>query len=300
MQNKLPINSTILVNPDDAGGFIPTIAGYKVVLPFTGSRSSISYTNLCNLILDGNLNKTAYDLMQHFNITHVFIGSRATDYQGPSAWNPFLFLGNPHFKLLYNVGSSYLFAFVPENNNLAFFDGFENPDLSYGGWEIVSSTTGKRTFNISLSNDPYYIFEGKSSLKLDDTANSNSISLNWFQRKIYLPTQNANASLSFYISSPTPFKDFEGLTFIVSEENFSRQLFISTWLRSDAFELQPFHVSGETIRLKSPGFYEYNLSSLWLAKFNASLPNSFLLQMELYNSDGKEEIFYIDAIGISY
>ena len=97
MQNKLPSNSIILINPDDAGGFIPTIAGYKVVLPFTGSRSSISYGNLCNLILDGNLNKTAYDLMQFFNITHVFIGSRATAYNGPSAWNPLLFLRKSTF-----------------------------------------------------------------------------------------------------------------------------------------------------------------------------------------------------------
>jgi hypothetical protein len=300
MKDKLPINSIVLVNPNDAGSFIPTVAGYKVVLPFTGSRSSISYSNLSSLILEGNLNENAYSLMRHFNITHVFVGSRATDYNGPNDWNPLLFLGNPNFELVNKVGGSYLFAFVPENINVVFFDDFENPDRSYEGWEVLSSSTQNGTFTISISSDPLFKFDGNNSLKLESEANSNSISLNWFQRRIYLPnTQNANVSLSFYLSSPTSFKDFEGLTFIISEGNFSRQLFISTWLRSDAVELQNFYISRDYLRVSFPGFYEMNLSRLWFAKFNSTLPSSFLLQAELFNSDETVETFYIDAVGVS-
>lgn len=287
MKNTLPENSTILINPYDAGGFIPSIAGYKVVYPFTGSRNSISYSSLYSLVLERNLNQSAYDLLSRFNITYIFVGAKATEYVGPSAWDPSLFLGNPNFKLIQRVGDSYLFAFNPKNPSIVFFDDFERLDLRANGWEVITSGNTE-AFTISLSRDIQHKFDGNQSLLLKSKASSNSTSLVWLQRKILLPESNRNVEFSFYVDSDAVFKDFEGLTLIVSDASWERQLLMSTWNRGD-----------NDRPLVSPGFYEIDLSSLWSARFNVSLPNSFTLQVELYDSDGIEESFFLDSVGIA-
>jgi hypothetical protein len=116
IENKLPGNSTILINPYDAGGFLPTIASYRVVYPLTGSRASVSYNELTSLILQENLNQKFYELLDYFNISHLFVGSKAisfdgVNYLGPQEWNPLLFLANPNFNLIENVEKTYIFEY---------------------------------------------------------------------------------------------------------------------------------------------------------------------------------------------
>ena len=194
MKNQLPTNSVILVNPNDAGGFIPAVASYKVAYLFSGSRSSISYITLCDLILSGNLNHTTFDLMNNLNITHIFVGSTALSHDGVrdlgnQRWNPILFLGNPNFNLVQKVNNSYLFAYTPISRNTLFFDDFENPDIQYNGWQMQMFIEGNGTAKTSLSLDPLGRFDGNSSLALTAKNSPNSLAITWFYRMFYLPIQ---------------------------------------------------------------------------------------------------------------
>ena len=293
MKNNLLDNSIVLINPYDAGGFIPTLSGYKVIYPFTASRNSLSYTKLYDLIVEGILNKTTYDLMIEFNITNIFVGAKAVSVGDTSTrmapWNPLLFLGNPNFKLVDRVGNSYLFAFTLQNQNIVLFEDFENTDPQHNGWTVDTSKEGNGTLNISVSSDSKYIFSGNSSLKLSTKALPESISVAWFYRMIYLPHKEENVMLRFYLDSPANFNDSDGITFIISDEAWKNKLFISTWNKGDSIRLLPTSV-----------FHEVDLSSLWFNKFNTSLPRSFYLQIEAYDSNGIEEVFFIDSLNISF
>jgi hypothetical protein len=116
---NLAKNATILVNNYQSGTFIPSLANRKVIYPGDFASSySVSYQELETLLEKNSLNATTMDLMKHFNITDVYVGS------GVSAsgdwvhrWNPELFIGNPNFKLVKNFGNAYLFQVNYTNQN---------------------------------------------------------------------------------------------------------------------------------------------------------------------------------------
>ncbi len=317
MKNQLPTNSAVLINPYDAGGFIPSIDGYRAIYLSTGSRSSVSYTNLCNLILKNNLNETTYTLMSKLNITNIFVGSRAVysdgvNYLGGQQWDPMLFLGNPNFNLVNQVSSSYLFAFTPKKSTDLFFDDFENSNIQHNGWRIEIEAKGKDSANVSLSSDPRYRFSGNQSLMLTTKGFPDEFSVVRLYRMFYLPSSTENVTLDFYLNSPSAsqqnstssfyisgenwnnqfslpsaFQSNEGLSIIISNENWTQQLSLSTWDEQDAVRL-----------LRTPGFYQINLPSLWLARFHTPLPSHFFIKTESFSSDGQESVFYLDSIGL--
>jgi hypothetical protein len=116
-----------------------------------------------------------------------------------------------------------------------------------------------------------------------------SISVVWFYRMVYLPAEAGNVELSLYLDSLTDFPDYDGFSLIICNEDFTRQLFISTWNRTDALRL-----------FNTPGFYEIDLSSLWFNRFNASLPRRFFLQAEVYDSSETENFFFVDSLNVAF
>ena len=318
MKNKLPTTSTILINPYDAGGFIPSMAGYKVIYPYSGSRASVSYDYLCKLILDNNLNETAFSLMDQHNITAVFVGSKAYTVTVNNSlvrqeWDPMLFLGNPNFKVIDNVNRSFLFALTFKGSNNLFFEDFENSNLYHNGWTTETARDQKNgTANVTLSSDYRYKFDGNNSLMLATKGSPNASSTIWFYRMFHLPNSEGNAKLSFYLNSPAAsqdlsrsnfdlaeenwtqqllspaaFPDNEGLSIIISDENWTQQLSITTWERNDTFRL-----------LRAPGLYQIDLSSLWFDNFDSPLPSCFFLKIEEVSFDEQEIVFYLDSINI--
>ena len=112
MKDNIPHNATILVNKQECGLFIPSVSHHKVIFPFIFSHQSHSYKLLSTLLEEGILNATTFNLMKHFNITHVYIGSFTTAHElYKHKWSFQPFLDSPNFELIRRVGDACLFAF---------------------------------------------------------------------------------------------------------------------------------------------------------------------------------------------
>jgi len=111
MRDHMSRDVVILVNPDEAGSFIPVVSHLRVVLPFTGNRRSPSYWKLAGLIQQQVLDSTVFELMKRFNITHVYVGAESTYWwDRETKWDPHLFLQNrDKFELIHDIGNAYLF-----------------------------------------------------------------------------------------------------------------------------------------------------------------------------------------------
>ena len=103
-----------------------------IVYPFTGSRNSQNYQTLVELINQNILNSTSYKLMKLLNITDIFVGSSAM--VGTPSWDPTLFLGNPNFALIKNIGTSYLFKLLYHDSATFLVIILITLTLRDGGW----------------------------------------------------------------------------------------------------------------------------------------------------------------------
>lgn len=112
MKNHMSKDATILINPFDAGNYIPSVSHLKACYPYhSAGRLNSSYQRLLSLLFDQNLNSTALELMKYLGVDHVFVGSKVSYWwEGYTRWDPLLFLNHPDFKLVHNIGRSYVFA----------------------------------------------------------------------------------------------------------------------------------------------------------------------------------------------
>ena len=109
ISNNTPKNVKILINPNESGSFIPILADRVVIYPFTATRRSESYRQLVNLINNGIINETTYQLAQQHNVTHVYI-SEASMFLRDN-WDPSLFNLNSNLSLEKRIGSAYFYRF---------------------------------------------------------------------------------------------------------------------------------------------------------------------------------------------
>jgi hypothetical protein len=153
IRDHLPKNATILVDVDQAGTFIPSVAHRKVIFPFFASSDSVSYQKLQALLEQNILNATTFNLMNHFNITYVFVGSGVSAMDGGiHKWNPKLFLGNPNFKLVKNFGDAYLFQYSYTNNDAVFISNiYRNQSLVFTTPKGVQRIMPMPLYQIGLS-----------------------------------------------------------------------------------------------------------------------------------------------------
>ena len=114
--------------------------------------------------------------------------------------------------------------------------------------------------------------------------NSPSVSQNNSRSTVVITSQNWSKQLELL----SVFPKNQGLSFMIFNENWTKHLSITTWNRDDAVRL-----------LNSPGLYHIDLSSLWHAKFNSSLPNYFLLKIEAFSTNGQESAFNLDSISLN-
>lgn len=288
MRDKLPKNATILISPFDAGGFIPCVSHHRVIYPFTGSRTSASYERLIWHLRRNNLNATAYNLIKHFNVSHIFIGSQAIytlglTFLGRCRWDSQLLLTNPNFKLAKNIGNAYLFTFTYTDPNMFFFDDFEYTNLTKAGWHFELSFRGNGTGNASINTDQQHVFSGNSSLLITANPQLDSFFLTRLWRKIHIPEPHKNVILSFSLKADKGFQDHEGFTIIISDEKWEHKLEFSTYRRG-------FRLS------KSQVFFEINISKVWYENYESRLPSPFFFELEVYDTDGIANTYYIDCI----
>jgi len=279
MRSNLPTNAVILVSPYECGGFIPSISQEKVIYPLSGYWLSLSYRKTINLIIHKAINETLYEHLETFGITHIFVGSNAIKYWGMTKleenpkWDPLLFLGNPNFKLVKNIGNAYLFKVSASNPGIIFHDDFESLNLTEMKWEF--NQVGHGEYNMSINCD----VKGNHFLNLTVKKDFSSrwFYSAWLSRKIYLPDA-FNVSFSFdlnasHVSSP------DSVTISIFDFNYSHRLSFVT--PSSIYNNNSAIVMLEN----SSGSFNFNISQIWMERFNETLPRMIIIEFALVNVD---------------
>ncbi|MEA2089434.1 MAG: hypothetical protein U9O89_01560 [Thermoproteota archaeon] len=280
MKDHLPSNVTVLINAYEPGLFIPSVSQKKVVFPMSAYWLSSSYRRLINLIQQGVVNQTTYALMNHFSITHVFLGSRGRagvllQWQEENVkWDPFVFLGNPTFKLIKNVGNSYLFSVASSPNpNILFRENFEDLNLTQMRWRSGQVGYGNYSMNVTCNES------GNRLLRMMALKNQTSrwFYSCWLNRKVYL-ADALNVTLSFDLnaSGVSPPNTVELSVFDV---NRTRHVTFATpsvlhQNQSNVLELQPYL---ET--------FNFDLNKIWMEKFQEPIPNVIVVELAVVNVD---------------
>jgi hypothetical protein len=292
MKANLTSDAVVLVNPNDAGLFIPTVSHQKIIFPWTASSYALSYQTLVNLTLDHVLNTTTYALMQKYNTTHVFVGSTATGWWvGDFRWDPYLFLGNPNFKLIEDFGNSYLFKFNYNSNlaNVAFFDNFQDANWSTNGWEAHSEGNGQG--NATTTADFRLNITAQAAYTVSEWQYATYIS-----RKIFV-LNDSDVSLSFYLNATEGFNGEDTFAAIVSNL-YGNQTFVFTTLNG-VYE----NYNNSKSLTGSEGFFEFkgnnSLSTLWRQAYGSALPNPFILEFVNWDFDGNKNIAYLGNVTVT-
>jgi hypothetical protein len=295
IRDNLPKNATILVNVDQAGTFIPSIAHRKVIFPFFASSDSVSYQKLEALLEQNILNATTFNLMNHFNITYLYAGSGVSAMDGwIHKWNPMLFLGNPNFKLVKNFGNAYIFQFNYTNKNVVFFDDFEHALWNDYGWQAYFDGNGLGSVTIV----PNFGYEGSRCLRMEAQAVYTPSEWGYacrVLREIFVQN-NSDVTLSFYLNategfhSQSPFND----TFAVFISNVYHNQSLVFTTPNGVYKDYAY-----ATQMGFQGSFRFDLSTIWREKFNSSFPNPFILEFVNYNFDGIESIAYIDNINVT-
>jgi hypothetical protein len=296
IKKKLPKNATILVNVFQSGTFIPSIANRKVIYPVFASSYSVSYQELVTLLEKNTLNVTAMNLMKHFNITDIYMGSGVSAFDDwEHQWNPELFLGNPNFELVKNFGNAYLYQFNYTDPNIVFLDDFKHAHWDDDGWQTYA-------FGYGLSNVTMAVNSGwRSGRCLKITSQVVPEPWEWMYgryvtREIYVQN-NSDVTLSFYLNATEGFHDKDTFAVFVSNVYRNQSMIIAT--PNSVYENYTHTISLNS----SEGYFEFNgsnsLSTRWRQMFNSSLPSTFILELVNLDFDGTPNIAYIGNIKIT-
>jgi hypothetical protein len=292
IRDNLTQDAVILVNPNEAGLFIPSISNRKTVFTTTGSQLSRNYTKLCNALSNETLNAACYDIMKSFNITYVYVGSAATYYWVKDyKWLPQLFLGNPNFELVKKVGNACLFKVLYKNSSLVFQDDFEHESWDDYGWS--SGFEGNGVGNVTLAED----FGNHLQKRLNITARA--VCTIWaqsyaryVQRKFFVPN-DSDITLSFDYNATQGFHSADTFAVLISDISRNQSLILTT----------PNGIYANytnSILLDNPeGHRSIDLSALWLDKFYSTFPTSFYLEFLNYDRDGVENVVYVDNVNVT-
>jgi hypothetical protein len=291
MRNSLSSNEVILINNFQSGAFIPSIASQKAIFPSFGSSQSISYQRLITLLEANTVNATVYELMKSFNITGLYVGGGVSPWDGGvHRFDPYLFLGNPHFKTVKKFGNAYLFQVGYHDTSKIFFDDFEHEEWNDYGWK--SAVHGYGLGNISLSEGQY---GSSKSLKMTSEATytlTESSHMNCFSRPFFLQ-DDYGVTLSFSLTLAESLHGKDTFTVLVSDVDSNRTLVISN--PGGIFENYE-----NTLLMATPaGLMEFDLSKEWDQKFFSPLPNILVLTFAVYDFDGIVNVACVDDITLT-
>ena len=297
IRDNLPRNAVVLVNTFQSGTFIPSIANCKAVFPSFASSYSVSYQKLVALLERNMLNATTLDLMKHFNITNIYVGSGVSPLGGwKHKWDPRLFLGNPNFKLVKNFDDAYLFQFNYLDLDIVFFDDFEHVRWSEYGWQTYSDGNGLGNVTITTN----FGYNGSRCLRIRAQAVYTPSEWKYacrVLREVFVQN-NSDVTLSFYLNATEGFHDKSPFndTFAVFISNVYRNQSLVFTTPNGVYKDYAYAVLLED---GSEGSFCFDLSTRWRGKFNSSFPNPFILEFVNYDFDGIENVAYVDNIMVT-
>jgi hypothetical protein len=294
MKGNLSSDAVILVHPNEAGLFIPVVSHHRIVFPWGGSSLSSSYQTLVSLLENNTLNTTTYQLMQHWNISHVFVGVRVIYWMfGNYGWNSKLFLGNPNFKLVKNFGDAYLFELGEYNPDIVFLDDFEYANWSQSGWQ--GDSFGNGLGNVTVTTGSGYNVSRCLRITAQSVPAIREWELKyayWISREIFV-LNNSDVTLSFYLDATEGFNGNDTFAVLVSNFEHNQSIVITT--PNGVFDGATSAITMDSRQ----GSFSYDLSSKWEEVFDSSLPSSLVLQFVNYDFDGIENIAYVDNITVT-
>ncbi|MEM3730830.1 MAG: DUF6541 family protein [Candidatus Bathyarchaeia archaeon] len=291
MKENLTRGAVILVSPYEPSLFIPAISQHKIIFPYAASQFSHSYRTLVALLLDNVVNATAYDLMRKFNVTHVYVGYDAAYWWFERhKWDQLLFLGNPNFKLVKNFAGAYLFEINCTNPDVVFLDDFEHENWYEYGWRTYSDGCG--IGNVTIANSSMCGFG--NCLKVTSQAVYTALLFKHVQyvvREVYVQN-NSDVSISFSLNITEGFNTNAGDTFAILISNVYRNQSIAITTPNGVFK----DYFNSIFLDKLEGSFKFNLSDIWLQKFNCSVPKKVVLEFVNWDFDGVKNVVYIDNI----
>lgn len=296
MKNNLPQNSTILINPFEAGLFVPSTSHRVAIFPYVASQRAFDYQRLANLLSQDIVNLTTFELMKSYNITHIFVGAYATYWwSGDYKWNPLIFLGNPNFKLLKKFGESYLFETSLFDPKIALLDEFDYENLMDVGWALGERGLGAGEVKITSMNGDSCLF-----LNATNKANGDLESLYFYElqagREVYLD-DISNVTLSFYLNMSSGFGQLDAIAIVVS--NIWANMSICFATPNSLFQNWNLNQT-RMFRLENrEGNFIFNLSESWFQVYGSDLPNKLLLQIRNLDVDGVPNLAFLDSLMIS-
>jgi hypothetical protein len=278
MKDNLPQNSIILVNPFEAGLFIPAVSHRIVVYPFSAYHLSASYSETVFQMAEGTLNSEVFRYLKDHNITHIYVGSRASwvlqilqRERTASKWDPYLFWGNSNFKLAKKIGDAYLFEFRFKDPQTILADNFDYDNLDQGGWQIIRYGDGKGDATVVQDNASINSHDLMLCAKSKGEPYLTSV-----LRRIYL-SDSFNVTLSLDLKSISGISPEDSLMLIISDiyrDNLTR------------------------VRLGCAGTYEFNLSKMWKDLHVNELLKSFYIEILNCDTDGIENVVCVESIAI--
>jgi hypothetical protein len=269
MQENIPNNSTVLVHMFDGGVYLAPLAGYKTLFVplITLSNANPDYRKILDSIASGELTPEIYEKLQKYGFEYLFIGSKISphgaDLNWPH-WNAEAVHGNPNFKLIHSVGSSYLFGINISDtySNTLFKEDFQANSLQF--WDIVERGDGEGDANIISYN-------GSSALEIKSRMSILSAFFSiYLNRLITLPTPDVT------------------LNFKVDFETGSPAIYIYNDVWKERIEI-PIRYSGE---------YSIDIGKLWRNSYGSPLPERLIIQLINRGDIGVENTVTFDYISI--
>jgi len=293
MKNGLSEDISILVNPFEAGLFIPSVSQKKIIYPFSAYHFSRGYSRLCYLLSGGILNSTTFAYLDHLNITHIYVGARQSNVQfqnvANAKWDPNLFLGNPNFVLIKRFGNAYLFKYNKADEQRILADSFEYNELSDGGWQIARSHENEGEGDCIIGSQ--FVFDDLHSCRITSRSTHEP---SWISMstKIYI-SDPSNITISFYLKQADGFGPRDALMFIISNVSWGKKIcFTAGYV--------PMPLEPVFLPRKVDGYFEFNITHIWRAVHNEALPKSFFMQILSYDADRVENVAYVDAVSVNY
>jgi len=292
MKENLTNNAVILVNPYEAGLFIPSISNKKTIFTTTGSQLSLGYQKLFNSLCNDTLNSTSYDIMRRFSVTHVYVGSAASyswvkDYK----WDKNLFLGNPNFRLVKRVGQACLFQVLYKDPSLVFQDDFQHEHWYDFGWDTGYDGNGLGNVTISdgIAND------SEKSLQISAQAvyTASVWKYEGFVSRTIFVKNNSNVQLSFNFNLSSGFDGKDTFAGIVSNIYGNQSVAITTGGSAFAGYAHSIFLQNKT------GHWIGNLTDLWVSHFSSPMPSRVKLQFVNIDFDGIENVVGIDNVNMT-
>ncbi len=115
IKDNIPLNATLLVTAGDSGQYVSSVSQRKTIYGYDFRMFSQGYDYLVAQLGSCPFNLDLIPLLLDYNISHIFIGSKATTYSLEDPWrthfNASKFLAVPYFKLVKRIGDAWLFRF---------------------------------------------------------------------------------------------------------------------------------------------------------------------------------------------